>query len=357
MTPSSKKVLIVGAGLAGSTIARVLADSNVKVEILEKRDHIAGNIFDFINSNNERIHKYGPHLLHCNKNSNGLAFLSRFTEWIHYEHRVRALLKDGRTTPLPINKITLQDVYKVNFKSEEEVKLFLDKIRNKSLSPKNTDEFFEANVGNKLADIFFRPYTKKMWGLDPRNLEINIGARLPIRTNDDTRYFNDNFQALPKDGYSEMVKKMLDHENIEIYLDTPFNKDMECQFFHSFLTIPIDEYFNYQFGPLPYRSILLSSGDMGFSAEKTIDLEVWIPSENKYREISSCSSCGQFQSRRMKAKYKDSRNKSDFLGTLNGSGLAIGRTLIAVMENYQNSDGSITIPDALRPYMRNLEKI
>jgi len=108
---------------------------------------------------------------------------------------------------------------------------------------------------------------------------------------------------------------------------------------------------------LPYRSVLLSTGDMGFSAEKTIDLEVWIPTENRYREISSCSSCGQFQSRRMKAKYKDSKNKSNFLGTLNGSGLAIGRTLIAVMENYQNSDGSITIPDALRPYMRNLEKI
>ena len=95
---------------------------------------------------------------------------------------------------------------------------------------------------------------------------------------------------------------------------------------------------------LPYRTVLLSTGDMGFSAEKTIDLEVWIPSENKYREISSCSSCGQFQSRRMRAKYKDSKNKSDFLGTLNGSGLAIGRTLIAIMENYQNSDGSITIP-------------
>ena len=108
---------------------------------------------------------------------------------------------------------------------------------------------------------------------------------------------------------------------------------------------------------LPYRSVLLSTGDMGFSAEKTIDLEVWIPSENKYREISSCSSCGQFQSRRMKAKYKDVKNKSDFLGTLNGSGLAIGRTLIAIIENYQNSNGSITIPEVLKPYMNNLDKI
>ena len=108
---------------------------------------------------------------------------------------------------------------------------------------------------------------------------------------------------------------------------------------------------------LPYRKVLLSTGDMGFSAEKTFDLEIWIPSENKYREISSCSSCGTFQSRRMMARYKNEKNVTEFVGTLNGSGLAIGRTLIGIMENYQNSDGSITIPTALRPYMNNLEKI
>ncbi len=108
---------------------------------------------------------------------------------------------------------------------------------------------------------------------------------------------------------------------------------------------------------LPYRVILLSTGDMGFSAEKTFDLEVWIPSENKYREISSCSSCGQFQSRRMKAKFKNKNNETDFLATLNGSGLAVGRTLIAIMENYQQKDGSIIIPEVLRPYMDNQSKI
>ena len=107
---------------------------------------------------------------------------------------------------------------------------------------------------------------------------------------------------------------------------------------------------------LPYRQVLLSTGDMGFSAEKTYDLEVWIPSENKYREISSCSSCGQFQARRMKAKYKNG-NESDFLGTLNGSGLAVGRTLIAIMENYQQKDGSIKVPDVLKPYMRDQQYI
>ena len=108
---------------------------------------------------------------------------------------------------------------------------------------------------------------------------------------------------------------------------------------------------------LPYRKIVLSTGDMGFSAEKTYDIEVWLPSENKYREISSCSSCGSFQARRMKARYKNKNNETEFVGTLNGSGLAVGRTLIAILENYQNSDGSITIPDVLKPYMNNLEKI
>jgi seryl-tRNA synthetase len=108
---------------------------------------------------------------------------------------------------------------------------------------------------------------------------------------------------------------------------------------------------------LPYRKIVLSTGDMGFSAEKTYDIEVWLPSENKYREISSCSSCGSFQARRMKARYKNKNNETVFAGTLNGSGLAVGRTLIAILENYQNSDGSITIPEVLKPYLNNLEKI
>ena len=108
---------------------------------------------------------------------------------------------------------------------------------------------------------------------------------------------------------------------------------------------------------LPYRKVILCSGDMGFSAEKTYDIEVWLPSENRYREISSCSSCGTFQARRMKSRYKNNSNETEFVGTLNGSGLAVGRTLIAILENYQNSDGSITIPDILKPYMNNLEKI
>ena len=253
---SKNYVLIVGAGLAGSTIARILAENNVKVIILERRNHIAGNIFDFINANNERIHKYGPHLLHCDKNSLGLKFLSRFTEWINYEHKVRALLKDGRTTPFPINKITLEDIYNKKFKNDNEVKNFLDSIRDVNLKIQNTDQLFQSSVGNKLSDIFFRPYSKKMWGIDPSLLSVSIGSRIPLRINDDSRYFNDDFQALPKNGYTKMIEKMLDHENIEINLNTHYKKGMEKNYKHSFLCIAIDDFFDLQFGELPYRSII-----------------------------------------------------------------------------------------------------
>ena len=259
------RILIVGAGLAGATIGRILAENSFRILIIEKRNHIAGNVFDSVNLNNERIHKYGPHLLHCRENSEGLRFLSRFTEWVKYEHKVRALLNDGKTIPLPINKVTIEYIFGKSFESEENTIEFLDKVRNKDLIPKNTDELFESTVGNKLSDIFFRPYTKKMWGIDPKELSISIGARLPVRTNEDCRYFNDEFQALPKYGYTEMVKKMLNHKNIDVYLNTPFTKGMELEFFHSFLSIPIDEYFGFEFGQLPYRSILfedrLEEGD------------------------------------------------------------------------------------------------
>ena len=202
-----EKVLIVGAGLAGCTIARILAENNFKVEIIEKRNHIAGNIFDYVNQNNERIHKYGPHFLHCKKDSEALIFLSRFTEWVKYEHKVRALLKDGKTIPLPVNKFTIEHIFKKNFRNESETKEFLESIRNKELIPKNTDEFFEASVGEVLSNIFFRPYTKKMWGIEPKELNVSVGARIPVRTNNEDRYFNDEFQALPRFGYTAMVEK------------------------------------------------------------------------------------------------------------------------------------------------------
>ena len=253
------KVLVVGSGLAGSTIARILAENNFKVDVIEKRDHVAGNIYDYVNKYNERIHKYGPHLLHCDKNSPALAFLSRFTKWINYVHRVRALLENGKTTPLPINQTTIEDIFKVKFKDEEQVKRFLENIRNKNLVPSNTDEFFESKLGVELTNIFFRPYTRKMWGVDPKKLDLNIGMRLPIRTSKDDSYFNDNFQALPLKGYTYLIKNMLDHKNIRVELEKPFSKKMEDDYLHTFLSIPMDNYYSFKYGELPYRSILFTN--------------------------------------------------------------------------------------------------
>jgi len=251
----NNKVLIVGAGLAGATLARILAENNIKVEVIDKRKHIAGNIYDFTNSNNELIHKYGPHLLHCRKDSIALSFLSKFTEWVPYKHKVRALLSDKRTTPIPVNAQTLGDIFNKKFENEDQVVTFLNNIRNKEIEPKNSDELFEYSVGNELANIFFRPYTKKMWGIDPKNLSTSIGARIPVRTDYNDCYFNDEFQALPKFGYTKIIKNILLHENITISLNTNFKKSMQRRYSHSFLCVPIDEYYDFAYGRLPYRSI------------------------------------------------------------------------------------------------------
>ena len=252
----NNKILIVGAGFAGCTIGRVLAEENFKVKIIDKRNHIGGNAYDYVNDRNERIHKYGPHLLHGQENSKAIKFLSRFTSWVTYEHKVRALLEDGTTTPLPVNRTTLEDVFDLSLKTDNDADKLLKSIKKKIEKPKNTDELFLSNVGEKLTNIFFRPYTKKMWGVDPKSLEVSIGARLPVRTNKDDRYFTDTFQALPANGYKELFKNIIDHKNIELSLNTEFRKSMEKNFKHCFLCLPIDSYFDFCFGSLPYRSLL-----------------------------------------------------------------------------------------------------
>jgi len=248
-------VLVVGAGLSGATLARSLAEAGVAVTVIDKRNHIAGNAFDYVNENNERIHKYGPHLFHCPKESPAVEFLSRFTEWIPYEHRVTALLANGNYVPLPVNAETIEKIYGVKFTNEEESKNFLKKITDATLVPTNSDELFLASVGPTINDILFRPYTKKMWGVPADQIDIGVGARLPVRTNRDNRYFTDTFQALPKHGYTKMVERMLNHPLIHLSLGLSFSKEMEERFDHCFLAVPIDYYFDYCHGTLPYRSI------------------------------------------------------------------------------------------------------
>ncbi|CAB5221470.1 Glf UDP-galactopyranose mutase [uncultured Caudovirales phage] len=213
--------LVVGAGLSGLTIARELADAGHKVVVVDSRNHIGGNAYDYINEKGIRVHKYGPHLFHTN-NKEVLKYLSRFTEWIPYEHRVQAQLEDGTYVPFPPNKLTVDIV-----------------------------------GGENIIDTFYRPYTKKMWGRPLEEISPSIIARVPKRDDDEDRYFpNDEFQYMPKNGYTYMCENMIDHENITVHVSTPFDYRMEeAGFDHIFNSMPIDEYYSFAHGELEYRSI------------------------------------------------------------------------------------------------------
>lgn len=252
------RILIVGAGLAGAALARTLAEGGFGVLVIDKREHVAGNCYDEVNEYGERIHRYGPHLLHGREGSRAVRWLSQFTDWVPYEHRVRALVGggSGATTPLPINATTLESMFSQSFGSEAEVREFLRELRGETNQPpKNADEFFLQSVGRELANLFLRPYTRKMWNREPAELGIEVAKRISVRLNRDDRYFTDSFQALPQDGYTALVDEALRHPNITVSLRTAFERPMVDKFSHSFLAIPPDEYFDYKYGELPYRAI------------------------------------------------------------------------------------------------------
>lgn len=214
-------ILVVGAGLAGATVARTLAEHGFKLEVIDVRNHIAGNAFDYSDATTGiRIHKYGPHIFHTN-NLKVFNWLSRFTDWIDYKHKVKAVLANGTYCTLPVNQETTNIV-----------------------------------GADAVVDTFFRPYTNKMWGMELEDVSPDILNRVPIRDDLNDLYFpDDKFQFMPKNGYTAMVENILDHENISVSLSTAFSKSMEQNFDHVFSSQPIDEYYDYCFGELPYRSI------------------------------------------------------------------------------------------------------
>ena len=215
-----KKILVVGSGLTGSVISRVLAENNFNVTIIDKRNNIGGNVFDYTNEKNIRVHKYGPHLFHTN-NVKVVDFIKKYSEWVEYKHKVKAILADGTYVTLPVNKETKRIVGEEN-----------------------------------IIETFYRPYSEKMWGIKLEELSPDIINRVPIRDDNNELYFpNDKFQLIPKNGYTDFVNKLLDHKNITIKINTPFDKKMEKNFFHIFNSMPIDEYYEYIHGKLEYRSI------------------------------------------------------------------------------------------------------
>jgi UDP-galactopyranose mutase len=247
--------LVVGAGFAGSVMAeRLAAGLGARVLVIDRRPHVGGNAYDHKDAAGILIHRYGPHIFHTNSQQI-VDYLSRFTRWRPYEHRVLADV-GGVLAPIPINRTTLNLVYGLDLATEAEAAAFLASRAEPVEAIRTSKDVVLAAVGRDLYEKFFEGYTRKQWGLDPSELDKSVTSRVPTRTNTDDRYFQDSFQAMPARGYTAMFENMLDHENIEIELGVDFEEVRdELIYDHVIYTGPIDEYFGHRFGELPYRSL------------------------------------------------------------------------------------------------------
>jgi UDP-galactopyranose mutase len=246
--------LIVGAGFAGSVLAERLARvMGKRVLIIDKRPHIGGNAYDRHDDAGVLIHPYGPHIFHTNS-EDIFQYLTQFTQWRPYQHRVLASV-DGQLLPIPINLDTVNKLYGLSLTSFE-MEEFFESVAEHKDEVKTSEDVVVNKVGRELYNKFFRGYTRKQWGLDPSELDASVTARVPTRTNRDDRYFGDKFQAMPLHGYTRMFEKMLDHPNIKVMLNTDYREVMDIiPYEHMVYTGPVDAFFGYKYGKLPYRSL------------------------------------------------------------------------------------------------------
>jgi UDP-galactopyranose mutase len=247
--------LIVGAGFAGSVIAeRLASESNKKVLLIDRRPHVGGNAYDRHDEAGVLFHQYGPHIFHTNSDEI-VRYLSRFTGWRTYEHRVLASV-DGKLVPIPINRTTINALYGLNLTTDEQAEFFLKSRAEPVERIQTSEDVVVAAVGRELYEKFFQGYTRKQWGIDPSGLDKSVTSRVPTRTNTDDRYFSDSFQAMPRLGFTHMFENMVDHENITIQLETDF-ADVKDDVLYDRLvfTGPVDEFFDHRYGKLPYRSL------------------------------------------------------------------------------------------------------
>jgi UDP-galactopyranose mutase len=276
--------LIVGAGFAGSVIAERLARVlGLKVLLIDKRPHIGGNAYDHYNEHGILVHRYGPHIFHTNSRE-VFEYLSQFTEWHTYEHHVLASV-DGQLVPIPINLDTLNQLYGMNMTSSD-VEKFLAQVAEPISQPKTSEDVVLKRVGRELYEKFFRNYTRKQWGLDPSQLDAAVTSRIPVRTNRDARYFTDTYQAMPRHGYTRMFEKMLDHPNIKVMLNTDYKEVVaEIGYREMVYTGPIDEFFDFEYGKLPYRSLQFKHETLNKEWNQPVAV-VNYPNEHLYTRIT-----------------------------------------------------------------------
>jgi len=263
-------ILVVGAGYAGSIMAERLASRcGLRVLVVDRRDHIAGNAYDYVDEHGVVCHRYGPHIFHT-QSEKVVDYLSQFTEWVPYEHRVLAEV-EGKLLPIPINRTTINELYGLRLETEDDVRTFYAERAEPIDLIKTSEDSVVAKVGRDLYERFFRGYTRKQWELDPSQLHASVTARIPIRFNDDDRYFNDAFQQMPAAGYTAMFERLLDHPNIEVRTGVEFEEvRTEVGYDHLVYTGPVDAFFDFRFGKLPYRSLefehrVVETPDGGFA--------------------------------------------------------------------------------------------
>jgi UDP-galactopyranose mutase len=276
--------VIVGAGFSGAVVAAQMARNFGKeVLLLDRRSHIGGNAYDHHDQHGVLVHKYGPHIFHANS-KDVFDYLSLFTEWRNYEHKVLASV-DGRLVPIPINLDTVNILHGLQL-TVDEMEAYLEKIAEKPPAIRTSEDVVLSRVGRDLYEKMFRGYTRKQWGLDPSELDASVTARIPVRTNRDDRYFTDTYQAMPRNGFTRMFENMLDHPNITIVLNTDYRDVLKTVRYRELVyTGPVDEFFDYQFGKLPYRSIQFR--------HETVDVEklqpvavINYPNEHDYTRVT-----------------------------------------------------------------------
>jgi UDP-galactopyranose mutase len=249
------KILIVGAGFAGAVHAREMAQAGHDVHVIDQRSHIGGNCYDRVDANRIRVHAYGPHLFHT-KNRTVIDWLAPFGTFVPFTHKVRAQLPSGLMAPLPINLDTVNLVFGTHFDNAEQVEAHLRRVAEPIAAPRNAAEHLYATIGRDLTDLFFRPYTRKMWAFDLEDMAASVVRRIPLRFDrTDTYFADDEIQLLPRDGYTDVFARIFDHPNIKVTLNTAFERSMLTGYDFCFNSMPIDVYFDHAEGELPYRSI------------------------------------------------------------------------------------------------------